>query len=232
MKHHSIINADMWAQSLKDTKDLKHAVRKLIKLIEETSAAEDMYPTAQDPKLKIRGPIGEILALAFFELTRIDNRVGYDNAVHAPVAYDNRVCKGLSSDDRGVDIIMFNKEDKLTTCQAKLISDPTHAYGTSDHERMARASYIEESSHILNENDYLVKEDNPVKQQVFFMTCQAMPDYTSDKKLHGKVRQLCFSKTDNKKGILNINDFTHKRFMNTMYELIMDSSSSAKNLTI
>lgn len=97
---------------------------------------------------------------------------------------------------------------------------------------MARSSYIEESVHILNENDYIVKEDNAVRQQVFFMTCQSMPDYTSDKKLHGKVRQLCFSKTDNKKGILNINDFTTKRFMNTMYELIMDSSQAAKNLTI
>jgi hypothetical protein len=228
MKHHGIINADMWAHSIKDTKDLKHAVRKLIKLIEETSIPEDMYPTAQDPKLKIRGPIGEILALSFFELTRIDNRVGYDKAVHGPIGHDERICKGLSSDDRGVDIIMFNKEDALTTCQAKLITNPQHMYGSLDHERMARSSYIEESVHILNENDYLIKEDSPVKQQVFFMTCQAMPDYTSDKKLHGKVRQLCFSKTDNKKGVLNINDFTSKRFMNTMYELIMDSSSSAK----
>jgi regulatory protein YycH of two-component signal transduction system YycFG len=228
MKHHSMISADMWAPCIKDTKDMKHAVRKLNKLIEETIVPEDMYPTADNPKLKIRGPIGEILALAFFELTRIDNRVGYDKAIHASVAYDERICKGLSPDDRGVDIIMFNKEDKLTTCQAKFILNPQHMYGTLDHERMARASYIEESLHILNENDYLVKEDNPVKQQVFFMPCQAMPDYTSDKKLHGKVRQLCFSKTDNKKGILNINDFTNKRFMNTMYELIMDSSQSAK----
>ena len=222
----------MWAQCLKDTKDLKHAVRKLVKLIEETTVPEDMYPTSENPKLKIRGPIGEILALSFFGLTRIDNRVGYDKAAHAPIGYDERICKGLSFDDRGVDIIMFNKEDKLTTCQAKFITNPQHMYGTIDHERMARSSYIEESVHILNENDYIVKEDNAVRQQVFFMTCQSMPDYTSDKKLHGKVRQLCFSKTDNKKGILNINDFTTKRFMNTMYELIMDSSQAAKNLTI
>ena len=191
IKHESIISADMWAPSIKDTKDLKDAVTKLIKLITETSLPEDMYPTAEDPKLKIRGPIGEILALSFFELTRLDNRVGYDSSMHTPVAYDERFCKGLSSDDRGVDIVMFNKEDKLTTCQAKLITNPQHKYGTTEKERLNRASYMEESTNILMENDIIVKQErNPVRQQLFFMTCQAMPDYTSDIKLRGKVRQL------------------------------------------
>lgn len=228
IKHRSIINADKWAISLKDSKDLRTAVRKVIKSIEDTNIAEDTYPTSEDPKLKIRGPIGEIMALSFFALTRLDNRLGYDNSMHAPIAYDEYFCKGLTTDDRGVDIVMHNKTNQLTTCQVKLIENPTHSYCTFDSERLSRASYIEESSNILMENDIIVKENDTVKQQVFFMTCQAMPDYTSEKKLRGKVRQLCFSKTDNKRGILNINDFTDKRFMNTMYELIMDSSLSYK----
>lgn len=228
IKHTSIINADKWAPFIKNSKDLKHAVKNLISAIQDTDLAVKIYPTAENPKLKLRGPIGEILALSWFELTRLDNRVSYDNAMHGPIAYEEKACKGLSPDDRGNDIIMFNKLDQLTTCQVKLIGNPYHQYGTEDHERLSRASYIEESSHILNENDILVKEGNPVKNQVFWFTCQAMPDYSSDKKLHGKVRQLCFSKTDNKKGIMNINDLTSRRFMNTAYELIMDSASAAK----
>lgn len=230
INHVSIINADKWAMHIKDTKDLTSAVKKITTAIQDTDLAIEIYPTAENPKLKVRGPIGEILALSWFELTRLDNRAGYDNAMHVPIAYEESFCKGLSLDDRGNDIVMINKVDQLTTCQVKLITDPSHQYGTEDHERLSRASYIEESSHILNENDILVKEDNPVKNQVFWFTCRAMPDYTSDKKLHNKVRQLCFSKTDNKKGILNINDFTSRRFMNTAYELIMDSASSARGL--
>ena len=229
IKHESIISADKWAYTLKDSKDLKQGVRNLINAIDNTTIAEDIYPTAQDSKLKLRGPTGEIIALAFFELTRLDNCVGYDKATHTPVAYDEKFCKGLSSDDRGVDIIMYNSENQLTTCQVKIITNPVHTYGTTDSERLSRASYIEESTNILMENDIIIKQkQNPVRQQVFFMTCQAMPDYTSDMKLRGKVRQLCFSKTSNEKGILNINEFTNRRFMNTMYELIMDSSLTAK----
>lgn len=228
IKHTSIISADKWAPHIRNAKDLKEAVKFLLAAIKDTSLANDIYPTADNPELKVRGPIGEILALAWFELTRLDNRAGYDKAMHGPIAYEEKVCKGLSPDDRGNDIIMFNKLDQLTTCQVKLITNPYHQYGTEDHERLSRASYIEESSHILMENNILVKEGNPVKNQVFWFTCQAMPDYSSDKKLHGKVRQLCFSKTDNKKGILNINDFTNRRFMNTVFELIMDSALAAK----
>ena len=230
IKHTSIISADKWASHIKNAKDLKEAVKALLAAIENTDLAYDMYPTADNPKLKARGPIGEIMALSWFNLTRLDNRVGYDKAMHGPIAYEEGFCKGLSPDDRGNDIVMYNKVDELSTCQVKLIGNPYHQYGTEDHERLSRASYIEESSHILNENNILVKEGNPVKNQLFWFTCQAMPDYTSDKKLHGKVRQLCFSKTDNKRGILNINDFTNRRFMNTAYELIMDSASTAKGL--
>jgi len=228
IKHTSIISADKWAPNIRDAKDLKQGVKNLVAAIEGTNLAYDMYPTADNPQLKARGPIGEILALAWFYLTRLDNRAGYDNAMHGPIAYEEGFCKGLSADDRGNDIVMLNKVDKLTTCQVKLIGNPYHQYGTEDHERLSRASYIEESNHILNENNILIKEDTYVKNQVFWFTCQAMPDYTSDKKLHGKVRQLCFSKTDNKKGILNINDFTNRRFMKTAYELIMDSAAVAK----
>jgi len=229
IKHESIISADKWAPFLKDTKDLKQGVRKLLTAIDSTTLAEDTYPTAKDSKLKIRGPIGEIIALSFFELTRLDDRVGYDKATHTPVAYDEKFCKGLSSDDRGVDIVMYNPKNELTTCQVKVITNAMHSYGTTPEEQKARGSYIEESTNILMENDIIIKqEQNPVRQQVFFMTCQAMPEYTREMKLRGKVRQLCFSKTSNKKGILNINEFTNRRFMDTMYELIMDSSLTAK----
>lgn len=228
IRHRSIISANKWAHLLKDTKNLKSCVTKIVTEIENTNIAEEMYPTSNSPKLKIRGPIGEIIALGFFNLTRLDNRVSYDNAMHTPIAYDEKICKGLTYDDRGVDIIMKNKHNNLTTCQVKLIGNSNHKYGTEDYERLSRASYIEESTNILMENDIIVKQDDNVRQQVFWMTCQAMPDYTSEAKLRGKVRQLCFSKTDNKKGILNINDFTNYRFMNSLYELIMDSSATAK----
>ena len=228
IRHYNVIDADKWASNLKGSLDLKSAVRKILNAIETTTIAEEIYPTAENAKLKIRGPIGEIIALGFFELTRLDRALGYDNSMHHTWAADQNI-KGVTKDDRGVDLVTWNKKNMITPVQVKLIGNFTHSYGTVDHEKQARSSFIEESSNILTANSILLEEHAKVKNQVFFFTCQAMPDYTTNIKLRGKLRQLCFSKTSDKTGILNINDFTNTRFMNSLYELIMDSSSSIKN---
>ena len=229
IKHKKIYHGDDWADQLKG-KDLKQALRNLLVFLETTDYAEKRFPTSNNPKITIREEIGEIVALAFFELTQYDPRYGY-RAKDLDSAYNTKKIRGLTLDDRGVDLVGSNLNDSLTTFQTKLIGDFNHHYGTGKYsleERLAVKSYIEESANIFAENNIILKQKTSCHQQVLFMTCKPIPSFTSEYKLRGKIRQLCFGKTDNKKGIININEHTNKNFVKGMKELIIESAMSEK----
>jgi len=225
--HPGICDAHEWAPLLKGA-DLKQGVRQVLKHIEDTDLSDRLYPLAIKPKIAIRAPVGEIMALAWFHLTRNDTRIGFDFSAYAD-AYEDRLCKGLKKDDLGCDLVGSNINKKRSTGQVKLISDPRHPYTTGQwalEERRSLDSFITESHNIFSANDVVVKEDQKDFQMVIWMTCQPIPAFTADEKLRGKLLQCCFGKTNYKKGIININDFTHSRFMNDVADLIMASAEA------
>jgi len=227
IKHPGIPEAKTWAPYLKG-KDLKNGVREVLKYIEDSNFAVECFPLSEKPKIAVRAPVGEIMAMAWFDLTKNDTRIGY-NFYNIQEAYEDNLYKGLKKDDLGSDLVGDNINEKLSTGQIKLITNPNHVYTTGEYgleERQKVSSYIEESSNIFSANDVILKENQDDYQQVLWMTCLAIPLHTSEIKLRGKLRQLCFSKTDYKKGIVNINDFTHTRFMNDMIDLIIASSEN------
>lgn len=228
ISHPGICDAHEWAPSLKGT-DLKQSVRQVLKYIEDSDLAERLYPMAEKPRIAVRAPVGEIMALAWFRLTRNDTRIGIDFSAHAD-AYEDRLCKGLKKDDLGCDLIGFNINDKLTTGQVKLLSDFKHSYTTGPwglEERKSLDSFVIETGNIHSANDVTIKEGQKDFQMVMWMTCQPIPTFTADEKLRGKLLQCCFGKTNYKQGIVNINDFTHPRFINDMIDLIIASSEAA-----
>lgn len=227
IKHPGIVNSKVWAPYLKG-KDLKNGVKEVLKFIDESSFAVDNFPLSDKPKIAVRAPVGEIIAMAWFDLTKNDTKIGYD-FYNIQEAYENNMYKGLRKDDLGADLIGTNINSNISTGQVKLISNSNHIYTTGEfglEERLKVSSYIEESSNIFSANNVIIKENQDDYQQVLWMTCQAIPLHTSEIKLRRKLRQLCFSKTDYKKGIVNINDFTHPRFMNDMIDLIVASSEN------
>jgi hypothetical protein len=227
IKHPGIIEAKEWAPLLKG-KDLKHGVRNVLQFLNDSDFAEQNFPLSNNPKISVRAPVGETIALAWFDLTRNDTRIGFDFSAYAD-AYEDRLCKGLKKDDNGCDLVGSNINKKLSTGQVKLISDPRHPYATGPwalEERQKLDSFITESHNIFSANDVVVKEGQKDFQMVIWMTCQPIPAFTADEKLRGKLLQCCFGKTNYKKGIINVNDFTHSRFMNDMVDLIMASAEA------
>jgi hypothetical protein len=225
--HPGISDSHEWAPLLKGA-DLKHGVRQVLKYVDDSDIADRLCPLETNPKIAIRGPIGEIIALAWFRLTRNDTRIGFDFFAYAD-AYEDRLCKGLKKDDLGCDLVGHNINNKLSTGQVKLISNPRHSYTTGSwalEERRSLDSFVTESHNIFSANDVLVQECQKDFQMVIWMTCQPIPAFTADEKLRGKLLQCCFGKTNYKKGIIDINDSTHPRFMNDMIDLIVASSEA------
>jgi hypothetical protein len=225
--HPGLVHSKEWAPLLRGG-DLKQGLRAVIRYIEQSDFANRCEPLANNPKIAVRGPVGEIIALSWFNLTRNDPRVGFD-FMHWTQAYEDRKIKGIKKDDLGCDAMGYNINNKISTQQTKLIENFNHSYTTGQYgleERKALDSFRIESDNIFSANDVVVKEGQKDYQIVLWMTCQAIPHFTSEEKLRGKLLQCCFSKTNYKKGIININDFTHPRFMSDMTDLIISSAEA------
>ncbi len=145
IQHPGIVHAKEWVPQLKG-KDLKQGIRNVLQFITDSDFAERCFPLADNPKIAVRAPIGESIALAWFDLTRNDSRIGFD-LYNIHEAYEDSRVKGLKKDDMGCDSVGRNINNKIATEQTKLLSDFTHPYTTGNYgleERRALDSFITE----------------------------------------------------------------------------------------